>query len=97
MPSRMETHQHYISCYAPPMLKQKEMGMWKLNKMFKDAKIVNPTAKSIRCIIDETIPHQQQFPSTASPEDILINYLRDGRVPTFILCNPPTYIRQQWI
>ena len=86
MPSRMETHQHYISCYAPPMLKQKEMGMWKLNKMFKDAKIVNPTAKSIRCIIDETIPHQRWFPSAASSVEIMVHkalwkswYTRHGR------------------
>ena len=60
---RIRTHQHYISWYAPAMIKQEGKGMHKLKIIMKDTKTVTIIYRAIRysimCVMHDTIRYQR--------------------------------------
>ena len=73
---RIRTHQHYISWYAPSMVKQEGKGMHKLKIIMKDTKTVTIIYRAIRysimCVMHDTIQFKRKFSPTDSPLEILV-------------------------
>ena len=73
---RIETYWHWISCRLPPMVKQKEKGQHKLNKVMNNTQNMNPIVISlryiIRCVINDTMPHTSYFLSVSFPLEVLL-------------------------
>ena len=66
----MESHQHYISCYAPPMVLQKKRCMRDLYKTLQKIKTATPIARALRYIIQYVIDESEPFPRRHSPSPI---------------------------
>ena len=67
---RTENHQHYLACFAPPMLAQKKICKQKFDKLWTTTRTATPIARALRylitCVINETDPlprHQSPSPS----------------------------------
>ena len=75
--ARMGSHQHSISCYAPPMVEQRAKRLRQLNLVLKVTKAVTPIARVIRyivqCVMIKTEPYQIKFPTSAAPTDVMIH------------------------
>ena len=73
---QIETHQHYISCYAPPMLTQNTKCVISLRKQWAKLRTAIPIARALKyiitCVISETEPLQRRLPASATPFDIML-------------------------
>ena len=69
----METHQHYLSCYAPPLMTQKKKCLRRLHSVWKVTKTATPILRTlnyiINCIFHEKEPFPRQLPPTPTPFD----------------------------
>ena len=71
---RLEAHQHYLSCYAPPMTTAKAKCMQDMKKIWKKTRTATPIRRALQyilsCVMHETEPLPRRFSST--PINIMI-------------------------
>ena len=67
---QIETHQHYLSCFAPPMIKEKNKSIDDFKKVLKLTKTTLPITRTllygIQCVLGETLPSTRYYPSSTS-------------------------------
>ena len=73
---KIEYHQHYMACYAPPMIIQNNNCMIKLIKTWKGFKTAIPIFRAltyiITCVISETEPLQCKYSVLAPSFDTMV-------------------------
>ena len=71
---KVEYHQHYLSCYSPLMLVQKNKYIRQMYKTFKATKTAISIARAlkyiIRSVMSETESFQRHFSNSSSISDI---------------------------
>ena len=70
---QIEYHQHYMSCYVPPIPTKNKKCVDKLTKTWRELKIATPIAKALKyivtCVINDTETLQRRYPTTTTPFD----------------------------
>ena len=68
---QIEAHQHYLSCFAPPMIKEKNKSINDLKKVLKLTKTALPIARTllygIQHVRGEILRSTRHCPSSTSP------------------------------
>ena len=61
----MESHQHYVACFAPPMIYQKAKCIRNGQKIFKQTRTATPVSRALtyilKCVMHETEPFPRRF------------------------------------
>ena len=61
----MESHQHYVACFAPPMIHQKAKCLRNLQKIFKQTRTATPVSRALtyilKCVMHETEPFHRSL------------------------------------